>query len=84
MVGQPIGYSRSQDKAPTVVFTGGSALNLIINISVHGIIVSTVDSQQARVIALNAIDSIAGYISMLSSLYYLKPKTKTVVLGGWL
>ena len=42
MVSQPIGNSRSKDKAPAVVFIGGSALNVTIGISMHGINASIV------------------------------------------
>ena len=77
MVGQPIEYSRSKDKAPAVVFTGGSALNLIIDISVHGISVSIVGSLQAKELSpLTHMISYGVYFGALCHLNIQSQKTK--------
>ena len=77
----------AKTKPPRLFSRGGSALNVIIDIPVHGIIVSIVVSHcKQKSDPLGANDFIWGIFRCFLSLEYSKPKDKdpVVVLGGWL
>ena len=77
----------AKTKPPRLFSRGGSALNLIIGISMHGIIVSIVVSHcKQKSDPLGATEFIWGIFRCFLSFEYSKTKDKdpVVVLGGWL